>query len=296
MNFVRNESLARHCSWHIGGTADYFFEPASEIELTAALAEAQMRGLPVYIIGGGSNLLCPDEGVRGLVLKFGSKFSRMEVTGKRIAVAAGCYVPCLARRAAHCGLSGIEHICGIPGTIGGLVVMNGGSMRQNIGDHVIEVQAIDPVSGGRIVFTRDECDFSYRQSIFQKKSYLITQVILELCSGNPADIRKQMLKILRDRQAKFPLRMPSCGSVFKNLPELFSQYGPPGKIVEDLGFKGRQCGGALVSPQHANFIVNAGNATATDILTLVREISEEFHIRTGMLLEVEFSRLEQVSL
>ena len=176
---------------------------------------------------------------------------------------------------------------GIPGSVGGLVAMNGGSRRQGIGEWMDWIDALD-VAGTAIRLDRAACRFSYRNSLFlMEPDRVVVRCSLSLSPGDPTAIRRAMLANLRERRRKFPLKRPSCGSVFKSSPELFELAGPPGRIIECLGFKGRRAGGAEVSPQHANFVVNTGEARAADVLALIRAIREAVHARYGVWMETE---------
>jgi len=168
-DFRLNEPLSAHTTWGIGGSARYFAEPATIEEMVALVEVANNEGIPYAVIGAGSNLLVADAGVEGLVIKLGKKFSAISISGGEMVVQAGAYVPCIARKACMHGLSGIEHIIGIPASVGGLVAMNGGSRRQNIGSVIEEVKALSH-DGNLRVFNREECGFSYRESRFQNES------------------------------------------------------------------------------------------------------------------------------
>lgn len=268
-----DEPLGRHCTWRIGGPADVLIEPTAWSQVGALLRFADENGVPALVIGKGSNLLFDDSGVRGVVIVIGRPLAGFEIDDASVQVEAGISASRLARVTALAGLSGLEHIVGIPGTLGGLVVMNGGSLRQAIGDTIVQVRTIGRQGTPR-VFHGDECDFAYRQSRFQREDAIVTAVTLKLADGDRTRILSQMRDILRERRQKFPMTLPSCGSVFKGDAELVQKFGPPGAVIERLGFKGTRIGDAVVSPQHANFIVNVGAARAADVLDLVRLIRQ----------------------
>ncbi len=283
---VRREPLSAHSTWKIGGPADFFIEPSDLGELRESLAFSHESNIPFLIIGEGSNLLFADDGFRGLVIKLGKHLSTVTVDGTRVEAQAGVLACRLARACCKAGLAGLEHIVGIPGTLGGLVVMNGGSMRRGIGENITAVEVMD--EHGRLQTLRqDQCEFGYRASRFQHCGGIIVRVHLELQVGDTPTIRKQMLKILAERRRKFPRKLPNCGSVFKSSPELFETVGPPGKVIEQCGFKGKRLGDAEVSPLHANFIVNRGAATARDVLQLIREIRSTVMDRFGVAMDAE---------
>lgn len=284
---LRDVSLATISRWQIGGSADVVVRPRSIEELCRLRAFLATAGIRHVVIGATSNLLFADEGLRAVAVQIGNYLSNVVVSGTDITAEAGTWVPGLARRAMQAGLSGIEHTCGIPGTLGGLVCMNGGSQRHGIGEAIVEVTSVDTV--GRLR-RRDAagCGFAYRRSVFQGNDEVVVSVRLGLALGaTRGDIRRRMLVIMGDRRRKFPHRTPNCGSVFVSNPAMYAQYGPPGEVIERLGFKGHRIGGAEVSPQHANFIVNSGEARAQDVLSLITSIRTLVHREIGYDMEVE---------
>jgi UDP-N-acetylmuramate dehydrogenase len=281
-----DEPLKNHCTWRIGGPADYLVEPASWKQVGAVLRWASDRGVPAIVIGKGSNLLFDDAGFRGIVIKIGRKLSHIAISGTTVRAESGISAPRLARAVGLAGLGGLEHIVGIPGTLGGLVAMNGGSQRKAIGDVITEVTAMDR-QGATWVFARKDSEFSYRHSRFQNEHLVVTEVVMELASGNRDAIMSEMLEILRERRRKFPLTMPNCGSVFKSTPDLYDKVGPPGAVIEKLGLKGFRVGDAMVDTKHANFLVNVGQAKASEVLELTIYVSDRVHEQTRIRLESE---------
>ncbi len=277
---LTDELLAKHSTWKIGGQADIFVIPAGSQGVNYTLQVAREQSLPVVIIGGGSNLLFDDSGVRGIVIKIDAGLSYIEIDDNRIKAGAGVWVPCLARTAGKAGLSGLEHIIGIPGSLGGLLFMNGGSQRKNIGECVSIVRVMDR-KGKQYEFSRQECEFAYRKSVFQEKDFIILEAELECPSGEPAAIRREMLSILQSRSNKFPRKLPNCGSVFVSDPAMYKSFGPPGKVIEDCMLKGAAVGDAEVSRQHANFIVNMGKATSSDVMELIDMVRRKVHQQTS---------------
>ncbi|PHR27533.1 MAG: UDP-N-acetylenolpyruvoylglucosamine reductase [Desulfotalea sp.] len=285
-NVVCGEILSKHSAWEIGGPADIFVTPIGSHELSSILKIAKAQSLPVVVIGSGSNLLFDDSGVRGIVIKIDTSFSSVEIENNRILAGAGAWVPCLARAVAKAGLTGLEHIVGIPGTFGGLIYMNGGSLRKNIGESVREVYVMDR-EGTQHKISREECQFTYRHSLFQQTDYIILGAELECQAGESLAIRQEMLGILRSRSIKFPRKMPNCGSVFVSDPAMYDSYGAPGKIIEECMLKGFSVGGAEVSRHHANFIVNTGKATSVQVMKLINMIRRAVYVRTNYWLRCE---------
>jgi UDP-N-acetylmuramate dehydrogenase len=199
-------------------------------------------------------------------------------------------VPCFARALASKGYSGLEHIVGIPGSLGGLIVMNGGSQRRGIGENIVKVWTVDS-DGNEKNYIRKECNFGYRSSDFQTNHNIIIKAELELIQGNVSDVRKTMLEIFKSRRGKFPKNYPNCGSVFLSNPAYYHQFGPPGMIIEKLGLKGMKKGRAQISPQHANFIINLGGATSSDIQFLIQYAHKQVIDELGLSLEPEVKYL-----
>lgn len=281
-----NVSLAEISQWRIGGSADLLIKPANQQELIALLQWFYNRSIKPVVIGLTSNLLFADEGVRAPIIQIGTKLSGIEISGTEVTAEAGVWVPGLARKLMQAGLTGGEHICGIPGTLGGLICMNGGSQRKGIADNIVWVESLDK-SGMLQRRSAEDCYFGYRKSIFQSNSEIIIRTKLRYEKSDANKIRKSMLQILAERRNKFPRKQPNCGSVFKSNPAMYSEVGPPGKVIEELGFKGMKVGNAQVSLQHANFIVNLGNAKAADVIYLVDCIYNRVYEKTGYKIQPE---------
>jgi UDP-N-acetylmuramate dehydrogenase len=263
-------------------------EPDTVEELRSVVHLVRETGTPWAVIGAGSNILFDDAGFRGVIVRLGPGLGRVACDPASGSVTAGAavWVPSFVRRVAGAGLRGCEHAIGIPGTLGGLLVMNGGSQGHGIGEQVEEVTIVD--TAGRVeVLDRAACGFSYRDSAFAHRDAVIVEARFSYDRADPDALRREMLALLRERRAKFPRKLPSCGSVFLSDPKQYAQAGPPGKMIEQAGLKGRCCGAALVSPQHANFIVNQGGATSADVLGLLREVRDEVRARTGVLMGSE---------
>ncbi|MCG5497791.1 UDP-N-acetylmuramate dehydrogenase [Ectothiorhodospira variabilis] len=283
----QNVSLAQISRWRIGGIADVIVEPSSLDELCRLRSFIAQKGLSSIVIGDTSNLLFADEGLRAICIRMGRKMSSISISGDTVMAQAGIWVPHFARRLMQAGLTGAEHTCGIPGTLGGLICMNGGSQRKGIGSAVVSVTAVDP-EGRVFTLDRDACLFGYRQSVFQGNGAVVAaSKLLFNRAPKPESIRREMLSILRERSRKFPRKQPNCGSVFKSNPEMYADIGPPGAAIEKLGLKNYRIGDALISPCHANFFVNAGKASADDMLRLILYVRDTVCAATGYRMEPE---------
>lgn len=282
----RQISLAELSWWRIGGKADVIIRPSSRDELAELLRFLSQSRLRPVVIGMTTNLLFDDAGLRVPCIQISERMAGVEIDQTEVNVAAGTWVPGLARRLMQAGLAGAEHICGIPGTFGGLVFMNGGSQRQGIASNIHSVESIDQSGQIKIRLAHD-CSFGYRNSIFHENDEIISSAKLTFERGTPKEIRKEMRAILAERRHKFPRKEPNCGSVFKSNPAMYDAIGPPGAIIEKLGLKGCQQGDAIVSPNHANFILNTGAASAKDVLFLIRRIWNVVYVETGYELEAE---------
>ena len=272
--------------WKIGGPADFVVEPRNEQALAGALRAIRATGVPYLIIGDGSNLLFDDGGFRGVVVHISRGMSAITIDGDVVTAQAGAWVPSFARRVGSAGLSGAEHTVGIPGTLGGLVVMNGGSQRKGIGDTLIEVVCLD-MNGERHVLSRAECAFAYRTSALQSLPLVVVEATFTFVPGDPGKIRHEMIGIMASRRRKFPTKLPNCGSVFVSDPSMYDLVGPPGKAIEQAGLRGRRIGDAQIAHNHGNFIVNLGKASSRDVLALIGLIRQSVHDRTGFWMNCE---------
>lgn len=262
----RNEPLSVHTSWKIGGPADYFLTPADLNELVEVVKYCSHNKLPLTVIGNGSNLLVRDGGIRGLLVEIGEPFSYLHRQGTGLKVGAGVLMPYLARAAARKGLSGLEFAGGIPGTLGGALIMNAGAFGSYIGSVVREVTVVR-YDGAVSSLSREAIEFGYRTSSLSREG-IIVEAALELAEGDSAELEGKVDFYLSERRRRHP-QLPSAGSVFRNIPEQ-----PAGRLIEAAGAKGMRIGGAQVSEQHANFIVNLGGATASDVIGLIEKIRQ----------------------
>lgn len=283
---IRNVKLNQVSRWKIGGIAPLILQPASAQDVSTIVKLCNMHGVPRCVIGDTSNLLFDDEGLHAVVINISSAMAKRRVEGASIIAGAGCWVPALARFSASAGLAGLEHIVGIPGRLGGLVSMNGGSQRKGIGDNIESLTAVD--SEGRVAsYSKDDCRFSYRNSIFLGNQDVITSVVLKLTKGSIQEIRRSMLGVMSERRAKFPIKSANCGSVFASDPAMYEEVGPPGLAIEKLGLKGFSVGDATVSLEHANFFVNSGGCKSSDMRELISHVKNLVIAKTGYSMRVE---------
>lgn len=271
---AENEPMARHTTLGVGGPADLFVEVRNEDDLCALMRYISANKLPWMIIGDGTNLLVSDKGIRGVVISLGDEFRTIEIDGMTIRAGSAALISDVADAAAQHDLSGLEGVGTVPGSVGGAIVMNAGTHRGYI-DAVTRSVSVVTVAGEKRELSREDCGFTYRGSRFQKeRSFIITFVTLEMQPGDGAAIREHLDSVRRHRAETQP-KGKSAGCFFKNLPNASA-----GKLIEQAGCKGMREGGAVVSEIHANFIINAGSATASDLYSLserVRRIVREKH-------------------
>ncbi len=272
--------------WRVGGRASAVVRPRTVDHVALTMQISAQWPDPTCIIGEGSNLLFDSAGFDGVVVLIGQEMSSVTISDTTVVALAGTSVPHLAHLVADAGLSGIEHTVGIPGTIGGLVLMNGGSQRKGIGSHVTSVKCVDS-TGAAFDLTRSECEFGYRSSRLQKLGAAVVEVTLDLRRDDPDRIRSEMTQILDSRRRRFPHDLPSCGSTFLSDPAMYSTVGAPGDAIERAGLKGLRRGDAQISPMHANFFVNLGNATSDDILWLIAHARRTVERMTGFAMDCE---------
>ena len=286
MDLRENEPMARHTSFQIGGPARLLVRPRSEQELRQALTAAKACGVPCRVIGNGSNLLVPDEGVEALVIRLGGGLDAVNIGADgTITAGSGALLSAVAVRAQQAGLTGLEFAFGIPGSIGGAVYMNAGAYGGQISDVVESVSCLTR-DGQTQTWTAAQADFAYRHSAFQSDSQVITAVRLHLMPGAPEEIRRRMEQIAASRRASQPLELPSAGSAFKR-----PAGGYAAALIDQAGLKGTRVGGACVSEKHAGFIVNTGGASCRDVLQLMELVRARVQARTGIELEPEIRLL-----
>lgn len=277
---LQQEPLSKHTSLGIGGPVDCLVYPCDLKELQTVLGFAQEQQIPLLTLGHGTNLLVSDDGFRGIALNLIKMCSYYNFDDIKVKAGASVALPLLAREIADRGLSGLEFAAGIPGTVGGAIYMNAGAFGCYTGDLVEEVVALD-LKGHCHKRTRDDLKFAYRWSSFQDENSIILEATLALKPGHRKEIDKLLSAMLEERAFKHP-RQPSAGSVFRNPPEQGA-----GSLIEQAGLKGKSIGGAQISPQHGNFIVNTGDATAADVLRLIDIAKERVREKFGIELQLE---------
>ncbi|RXI98101.1 UDP-N-acetylmuramate dehydrogenase [Anaerobacillus alkaliphilus] len=276
-----NEPLANHTTWKIGGPAEVLVIPKDIDTLITTFKIINESGYPLFILGRGSNLLISDEGVNGMVVKISDCLDHLEVNGEEIRVGAGFSLIKLATMISKQGLSGLEFAGGIPGSVGGAVFMNAGAHKSDISNILTKARILYP-DGTVKWYSNKEMDFSYRTSRLQKDGGICIEAIFQLQKGEKEEIVAEIQKNKEYRKKTQPWDYPCCGSVFRNpLPN------HAGKLIEDAGLKGFTVGGAQVSEMHANFIVNIGDAKASDVLKLIDHIKAVVYSKFQIELETE---------
>ena len=276
-----DEPMTRHTSFRIGGPADVLLMPHTVADLRRIVAIARGAEVPFTVIGNGSNLIVKDGGLRGIVLKVAENLAGIEFDGTRCRAESGALLAVVSRSAAVTGLGGLEFACGIPGTIGGGVMMNAGAYGGEMKDVVTSVTVVDEHAELRTL-AAEELQFGYRRSILQTQPWIVADLEMELRPAVHERVLAQMAHNQYLRESKQPLSFPSAGSVFKRPPGKY--VGP---MVEQLGLKGYRIGGAQVSEKHAGFIVNAGGAKAADVLALIQHVREQVQAKFDVWLETE---------
>ena len=274
--------MARYTTFRVGGPADVLVNIADSREIATALRAAKSAGVKTTIIGNGSNLLVRDGGIRGLVIRLAGECASIRREGNTLYAKAGISMSAAAQFALSEGLSGLAEMAGIPGTLGGGVIMNAGAYGGELCQVVTHVDCVNLADGKPVSFSGAELGFSYRHSAMMDANVIVTDVVMELTPGDPDAIRARMDECARARREKQPLNFPSAGSTFKRPAGLFAA-----KLIDDCGLRGLRIGDAQVSEKHAGFVVNLGNATAGEILTLMDEIKTRVFDATGVTLEPE---------
>lgn len=280
-NICLQEPMAGHTTFRIGGPADCFLQLENEEQLRKVQHYLRLVDIPWFVLGNGSNLLVSDRGFAGVVLQVGKKMENITVEGCRIVAQAGATMAQVARTAWEHGLTGLEFASGIPGTVGGGVVMNAGAYGGEMSQVVTRVAVLDK-EGERMELDNATMEFGYRTSTIKNKSFIVTEVEFSLKAGDKEQIRATMDELTARRRAKQPLEYPSAGSTFKRPAGHFA-----GQLIMEAGLRGFQIGGARVSDKHCGFVINTGNATAQDVRDVICEVQERVKERFHVSLETE---------
>lgn len=279
------EPMKNHTTFRIGGPADALALPKTPEEVAEVVRFCHEHAQPYYVLGNGSNLLVSDEGYRGLVLQLYRNFNDIQVNGETITVQAGAMLAAVARTAYQTGLTGLEFASGIPGTIGGAVVMNAGAYGGEMKNVLKEVTVLTK-EGEVLVIPAKALELGYRTSVIPKNGWIVLGAVLQLKKGDQEQILARMEELKEQRITKQPLDLPSAGSTFKRPEGYFA-----GKLIMDAGLRGFTVGGAQVSEKHCGFVVNRGNATAADVWKLICEVKRRVKEMTGVELEPEVKLL-----
>ena len=282
---LENEPMKAHTTFRVGGPADYFVCPNCNLEVKQVIALCQAEGMPYYILGNGSNLLVGDGGSRGVVIQIYKEMNDIQVQGEHIYAEAGALLSRIGSVALEAELTGFEFAAGIPGTMGGAVVMNAGAYGGEMKDVLESVTVLTP-EGEVKELSNAELELGYRTSIIAKKDYVVLSAIIKLAYGDKEAIREKMNELKVQRTTKQPLEYPSAGSTFKRPEGYFA-----GKLIQDAGLRGFQVGGAQVSEKHCGFVINKGGATAADIVELLHQVREIVLEKFNVELEPEVKRV-----
>ena len=280
-----NEPMASHTTFRIGGPADYFVLPETVEELANVLKLCKEEQVPYFILGNGSNLLVGDKGFRGVVIQLYKNFDGLQIEGTTVTAKAGAMLIRVAKESGRAGLTGLEFASGIPGTIGGAMVMNAGAYGGEMKDVVTAVTVL--TKDGEIkTLTGEEMNFRYRGSVVEDEAYIVLEAVMELQEGNLEEIQARIDELSVQRRTKQPIEFPSAGSTFKRPEGYFA-----GKLIQDADLRGYQVGGAQVSEKHCGFVINAGGATAADVMQLMQDVSDKVQAQFGVALEPEVKRI-----
>lgn len=275
-----NEPMKNHTSFRVGGPVDILVVPDRIEQVERIIDLCKKHKIDYFVMGNGSNLIVRDGGFRGVIIKL-TALNGIKIDGNMAMAEAGALLSILSKEILKCSLKGFEFASGIPGTVGGAVAMNAGAYGPEIKD-IIESVSVLNNDGNIISLSNEEMDFSYRNSVVQKKGYIVLEAVFRLENGNYDEIKNRMDELNRRRTDKQPLNYPSAGSTFKRPEGYFA-----GKLIEDSGLKGKAIGGACVSEKHAGFIINYNNASAADVLGLINFVKETVKKNYGVALEAE---------
>ncbi|MCM1263186.1 MAG: UDP-N-acetylmuramate dehydrogenase [Butyrivibrio sp.] len=275
------EPMSRHTTFRVGGEAESVILIENEEEICKLVPYFERIGQDFFILGNGSNLLVGDKGYRGIVLKLGDGMKKITVQGERMIVQAGALLSGAAAAARDAGLTGLEFAAGIPGSVGGGIVMNAGAYDGEMKQITESVRVMDR-DGEILTLDNDTMEFGYRTSVVKNRHFIVLEAVFKLSEGNKEEIQAKMNELMERRKSRQPLNYPSAGSTFKR-PEGY--YA--GKLIMDSGMRGYRIGGAQVSDKHCGFVINAGHATAADIKEVIEEVQAKVKERTQVTLEPE---------
>lgn len=285
-NVLKEEPMKNHTTFRVGGPADWLVTPTEEEQIRDVVNLLRAEKVPYYVMGNGSNLLVGDKGYRGVIIQLGKNLSQIRMTEEGVLYAqAGALLSKIAAGAFAQGLTGFEFASGIPGTLGGAVMMNAGAYGGEM-KHVLKDALALTADGELRVLPVEQMALGYRTSIFAQNGDIVLSAQIRLQPGNPEEIRAYMDELKEKRITKQPLEYPSAGSTFKRPEGYFA-----GKLIEDTGLRGFQVGGAQVSEKHCGFVINKGQATAADILSLIEQVSDRVEAKFGVRLEPEVKRI-----
>lgn len=284
-DILENEPMSKHTTFRIGGEAACFIKISNIEQLRKLIPYFNQVEIPYFILGNGSNLLVGDHGYDGVILQIKEKYSQIQVEGTRLRVQAGALLSQVAQCALEHSLAGFAFASGIPGTVGGGVMMNAGAYGGEM-KHVVEEVTVLDENGEVLTLDNATMEFGYRTSIIKNRHFTVLEVVFRLETGNQEEIRKEMEELAAKRREKQPLTFPSAGSTFKRPEGYFA-----GKLIMDAGLRGYSIGGAGVSEKHCGFVINKGNATAADVAEVIEEVRERVKDKFGVTLECEVIRL-----
>lgn len=281
----KDEPMKKHVTFRVGGNADYFVTVKNADEIAAVINLCKEEKVPYFIMGNGSNLLVGDKGIRGVVIQIAKDMNDIEVDGETITAMAGALLSKIAGAALNAGLTGLEFASGIPGTLGGAVVMNAGAYGGEMKDVLDMVRVLTP-EGEILELGKDALKLGYRTSVVAEKNYIVLDARIVLKKGDKEKIREYMENLKGRRTSKQPLEYPSAGSTFKRPEGYFA-----GKLIDDAGLRGFALGGAQVSEKHCGFVINKDNATALEIIKLIEEVQKRVKENSGVALETEVKKV-----
>lgn len=281
----KDEPMKSHTTFRVGGPADYFVTPQTAEEVEKVIETCTQEKVPYYIVGNGSNLLVSDKGYEGVIIQIYKQMNQVKVEGAQIHAQAGALLSMIAKRALDAELTGFEFAAGIPGTLGGACVMNAGAYGGEMKDVLKSVTVLTD-KGEVKTLAKEELELGYRTSVIAKKGYIVLEAVLELQKGEKEKIQAVMDDLKERRVTKQPLEYPSAGSTFKRPEGYFA-----GKLIQDAGLRGFQVGGAQVSEKHCGFVINKDQATASDVMNLMNQVSDKVYEEFGVRLQPEVKRL-----